>query len=190
MEVKDVIQSDRLNLETARGNLHQAKLENHKTWDTQMLGLSTLLLGLSVTMMKGVIDFDVATFKFLLYLSWLSFWTTIVGTSTSFWLSDVALKKATDLVDKRYGNLTIVALSQSSIKQKTQSLSNEEAVTAYLEKEARRIDVEIERFEQDLKPLQSSIDSWSGWIYFVNLARTIAFILGFTLLTLFAAINI
>lgn len=51
---------ERAEIEKHLALLEEQRLENHKMWDSQILSLTTLILGLSLTILNEFIDINTA----------------------------------------------------------------------------------------------------------------------------------
>ena len=173
--------------------LEEQRLENHKMWDSQILALSTLALGLSLTILKDFIDFKTASCIFSLKLSWLLFLSSIIGTVISFYVAEKSQLKWKDIllkVARHNANLRIMTYKLNKLlKQIELSGSLDNFKTARTEG-IENLTKEIEEHDQSLEPMNKNHAKWNKTIEWLNLLRTISFILAITLLTLFVYVNL
>jgi hypothetical protein len=83
-------------------------------YDKNLLKLSTVFLGLSLTFMKDIVHVDKLTHIYSLYTSWCLFALTILAVIVSFQLSLQANVKHLATLDEYYLNENLSALSRSN----------------------------------------------------------------------------
>jgi preprotein translocase subunit SecG len=75
-----------------RAELVESQRINSQSYDRSILAYASAGLGLSLTFLDKVIDFNSANYKVMLYLTWIFFILSIITVITSFMIGQKALK--------------------------------------------------------------------------------------------------
>lgn len=173
--------------------LERQRLENHKLWDAQILGLSTIILGLTLTVLNEIISFDHANYKILLYISWVLLWGTIVVTIINFYVAEESSIKWKDiLIMQAKHSQTVHFLSQ-----KLDTKLKELELTGDIEKFQNtrgagiaEIQHEIDIYDATLTEKNRSHVSWNNTVLILNRAKTATFILALSSTVTFIVFNL
>jgi len=85
-----------------RDDLLKRQLSNSENFDKAILTLSSAGLGLSLTFIKHVVQFDAAQNHWLLVLSWVMFVLSILVTLVSFHISQAGIAKQLEIAEDYY----------------------------------------------------------------------------------------
>jgi hypothetical protein len=88
---------------------------NSEAYDKAILTLASALLALSVTFIKDLLPSSPINHVWLLYGSWIVLTAAIIGTVLSFRISDAALAKQLDQIDRYYAHKDDTALARTGL---------------------------------------------------------------------------
>ena len=173
--------------------LDRQRLENHKMWDSQILGLSTLILALSLTALDGFIDYSNSSYKYLLVSSWIFLWATIVTSILNFYVAENSQVKWKLILVKMTRHFQNIGNLRNQLDKKLQELELTKNLTEF--KKARengiaKINDAIDEYEDSIKPMNDSHGRWNRSIYILNNFKTIFFILAITTMVLYVLLNL
>ena len=173
--------------------LEEQRMENHKMWDSQILALSTLALGLSLTLLKDFIDFKLANCILSLKLSWLLFLITIIGTVISFYVAEISQTKWKEILIKIGRHSARVRIETYKLTKLLKQLEMSGEKDKFKETRSngiQNITTLNDEHDKSLEPMNKVQSRWNKAIEWLNLIRTITFILAITLLTFFVYVNL
>ena len=173
--------------------VEKQRLENHKMWDSQVLALSTLILGLSLTVLGEFIDFGSSNYNFLLTSSWFFLWATIVMTVFNFYLSEQSSSKwkvILAIIGRHFENLNRETNKLNSELHNLEDLGKVDECIARRNSGIEELERLEEEYQAKLEPLNGSHQKWNASVGLINFLRTITFILALSFMVLFVYLNI
>lgn len=189
----DLYRKEREEIEKHLALLENQRLENHKLWDTQILGLSTLILGLSLTVLNEIISFDESEWNFLLYISWFLLWATIVSTIVNFYVAEESQVRWKSILIKQAKHSQRVHYFSQNLNTKLKEMELSGNMDEF--KKSREIGIaeiqgEIDRHEEALGPMNKNHEAWVGTIRQLNTAKTVCFLVALTFSVIYIVKNI
>jgi len=174
---------DRLNeiLNREISNLNSSKQENHKAWDSHILTLSTASIGFTF----GYLPLKGSDYLCLALLALAFFIISIIASITAYLYTDRGLESQTD------DHITRRTLTQEAIHLhsdfKQSHIGNESLSNNDISDHKSNIHKIFQK--RDGKAHDLRVDYFNKLIFILNHGKTYSFILGVTLITIFASIN-
>lgn len=184
---------ERAEIEKHLALLEEQRLENHKMWDSQILSLTTLILGLSLTILNEFIDINTACYNYLIKISWFFLWATIVSAIINFYVSEKAQLKWQSILIKIAKHFNDINYSTNKLNSKLKEieLSGElKELKKERDEGINEISAKIDEHDTSLAPMNRSHGRWNSAIERLNLVKTISFIIALTLMVLYVYFNL
>lgn len=173
--------------------LEQQRLENHKLWDTQILALSSLILGLSLTVLNDFIDINLANYNCLLKLSWLLLWGTVVSTIVNFYIAEKSQVKWKEILIKQAKHSLDLYYSSNKLDGKLKELEISGNLAEFKKQREggiNQLESKIKEHDLSLSPMNISHEKWNSVIEWFNIIKTLCFVLALSLLIIYVNFNL
>lgn len=173
--------------------LEQQRLENHKLWDTQILALSSLILGLSLTVLNDFIDINLANYNCLLKLSWLLLWGTVVSTIVNFYIAEKSSIKWKDILVKQAKHSLELHYCSNKLDGQLKEIEisgNLDEFKKQREDGIHQLESKINEHDLSLRPMNVSHQKWNSVIEWFNIIKTLCFVLALSLLIIYVNLNL
>ncbi len=190
---EELYKREREEIEKHLALLEQQRLENHKLWDTQILALSSLILGLSLTVLNDFIDINIASYNFLLKLSWFLLWGTVVSTIVNFYIAEKAQIKWKEILIKQAKHSLDLHFSTNKLEGKLKEIEISGNLGEFKKKREdgiNQLESKINEHNLSLAPMNKSHEKWNSAIEWLNNIKTLCFIFALSLLIIYVSLNL
>jgi ABC-type multidrug transport system fused ATPase/permease subunit len=180
-------------IEKAEDRLSQNGLENHKMWDSQLLTLSTVILGVSVSFLDKLISYESAHCTSLVKAFWLLAALTIIFTVVNFLIADVSYSKWRKVLsalkshNKKLDKFIFKANSQLDYLEK---IGNMEQFKSYREDVLAQAQKYYDEYEDVESKLRRKHAPWNNCVWILNVSKTVTFVVSIALLMLYINVNL
>lgn len=184
---------ERTEIEKHLALLAEQRLENNKLWDTQILALSSLILGLSLTVLNDFIDINLANCNWLLKLAWFLLWATVVSTVVNFYIAEKSYVKWEDILVKQAKHSSDIYYFTNNLENKLKELEISKNINEFKlvrEDGIKQIENKNTEHERLLTPMNISHAKWNNAIKWFNNIKTICFVLAISLLVYYVNLNL